>query len=238
MTIEGTFEVEPLGETVLLLRFGRDIDAALNARVHAAAALLLATDLPGVRDFVPAYATLALYYEPAVWEAGGAPPWRQLADAVRAVFAAPPLPAGTTPARIEIPVCYGGDAGPDLARVAAHCGLAADEVVARHCAGTYRVAMIGFAPGFPYLIGLDPALAVPRRDAPRLRVPAGSVAIGGAQAGIYPSELPGGWQLVGRTPLRLFDASRDPPALLAPGDEVRFVAIDAQRFAALGESSR
>jgi KipI family sensor histidine kinase inhibitor len=135
---------------------------------------------------------------------------------------------------VEIPVCYGGDFGPDLDALASHAKLTAADVIARHTAATYTVAMLGFAPGFPYLFGLDPALEMPRRASPRTRVPAGSVAIGGAQTGIYPSELPGGWQLIGRTPLALFDAQRDPPSLLMPGDRVRFVAIDAAALAVRG----
>ena len=124
--------------------------------------------------------------------------------------------------RIDIPVRYGGDDGPDLEAVARHACLDPEEVVRRHTGATYRVAMLGFAPGFPYLLGLDPALELPRRSEPRLRVPAGSVAIGGAQTGIYPRELPGGWHLIGCTPLHLFEPEREPPCLLAPGDEVRF----------------
>ncbi|WIG55610.1 MAG: Allophanate hydrolase 2 subunit 1 [Rhodanobacteraceae bacterium] len=136
---------------------------------------------------------------------------------------------------MAIPVCYGGDCGPDIDAIAEHAGLVRDEVIARHAAAEYTVAMLGFAPGFPYLLGLDAALHVPRRATPRTRVPAGSVAIGGAQTGIYPCELPGGWHLIGRTPLALFDPRRDPPCLLAPGDRVRFRAIDAGEFARLVE---
>lgn len=136
---------------------------------------------------------------------------------------------------IVIPVCYGDEFGPDLLEVAAHAGITHHEVVARHTATEYTVAMLGFAPGFPYLLGLDPALHVPRRANPRTRVPAGSVAIGGAQTGIYPRELPGGWHLIGRTPLTLFDPDRKPPCLLAPGDRVRFRAINADEFARLAE---
>lgn len=136
---------------------------------------------------------------------------------------------------VEIPVCYGGEYGPDLDALAEHARLSRDEVIGRHVAAGYTVAMLGFAPGFPYLLGLDPALHVPRRADPRTRVPAGSVAIGGAQTGIYPRELPGGWNLIGRTPLVLFDPDRDPPCLLAPGDRVRFCAISAEEFAALAE---
>ena len=136
-------------------------------------------------------------------------------------------------AQIDIPVCYDAEFAPDLAALAAHSGLSPDEVIARHQARTYQVAMIGFAPGFPYLLGLDPALAMPRLATPRMQVTAGSVGIGGAQAGIYPAESPGGWRIIGRTPLRLFDPAREEPALLAPGQSLRFVAINRSRFDAL-----
>jgi KipI family sensor histidine kinase inhibitor len=125
---------------------------------------------------------------------------------------------------VEIPVRYGSEHGPDLAALAAHAGLGEDDVIARHCAGEYRVAMLGFSPGFPYLLGLDPLLAMPRLDTPRTRVAAGSVGIGGAQTGIYPQAGPGGWRIIGRTALALFDPLHDPPTLLAPGDRVRFIA--------------
>jgi KipI family sensor histidine kinase inhibitor len=226
---------EPLGEATLLVRFGSRIDASLNARVHATVAALRAAALPGIDDIAPAYASLALHYRPAVWEDGGMYPWRNLADAVGAVLAHAPAPASASAhARtVVVPVRYGGDSGPDLEPLAARLGLSAQGLVERHAHGEYRVAMLGFAPGFPYLLGLDPALHAPRLANPRLRVPRGSVAIGGAQTGIYPSELPGGWQLIGRTPLALFDATREPACLLAAGDTVHFRAIDDVEFAAL-----
>jgi KipI family sensor histidine kinase inhibitor len=233
------FTIEPLGESALLLRFGTGLDPEANARVHAASATLRAAHLPGIVDIVPAYATLGLHYEPSAWlDAHGRPPWRNIAGAVKAIFRAPPAQAPRDAAAVEIPVCYGGAFGSDLELLARHARLEVAEVIARHTAATYRVAMLGFAPGFPYLFGLDPALQMPRRDSPRTRVPAGSVAIGGAQTGIYPSELPGGWQLIGRTPLVLFDARRDPPSLLMPGDRVRFVAIDAAEFAERERNAR
>jgi KipI family sensor histidine kinase inhibitor len=126
---------------------------------------------------------------------------------------------------VEIPVRYGGADALDLDAVAARAGLTCEEVIARHTAAEYRVAMLGFAPGFPYLLGLDPALAMPRLDTPRQHVAAGSVGIGGAQTGIYPRPGPGGWRIIGRTDAVLFDATRASPSLLAPGDRVRFVAV-------------
>ncbi|MCK9538577.1 5-oxoprolinase subunit PxpB [Dokdonella sp.] len=221
---------EPLGESVLLLRFGTGIDTALNARVHAAVAQLRQAGLAGVRELVPAYASLALHYAPAAWSDGQTPAWRRLAGAVRAILATPDVRSTAAPRSIDIPVCYGGAHGPDLDALARQAGLAPSQVIARHLAPDYQVAMLGFAPGFPYLLGLDPALHAPRRADPRVRVPAGSVAIGGAQTGIYPAELPGGWQLIGRTPLRLFDPAREPACLLGAGDRVRFLAIDPATF--------
>jgi len=229
----GEFALEPLGEKALVLRFGDRIDEAVNARVHAAAAALIAAAMPGVIDVVPAYATVAVHFEPSEWIAGGSEsPWQHFAQAVRSVVASASAVSSAPQSIIEIAVCYGGEYGPDLEGVARHCGLNEDEVIARHTAADYRVAMIGFAPGFPYLFGLDPSLRMPRRDSPRVRVPAGSVAIGGAQTGVYPSELPGGWQLIGRTPMILFDPTRTSPSLLAAGTRVRFRAIAASEFGA------
>jgi len=235
---DDAFTVEAIGETTLLIRFGDRIDYALNARVHEAAAILRSARLPGVVDLVPAYASLALEYAPLAWSDGEGLPWRQLSDAVHAVFASPPRQALADTASFDIPVVYGGAKGPDLDFVARHTGLGTADVIARHAASDYRVAMLGFAPGFPYLLGLDPALGTPRRQDPRTRVPRGSVAIGGAQTGIYPRELPGGWHLIGRTPLALFDARRASPCLLAAGDRVRFHAIDADEFDALEKDIR
>jgi KipI family sensor histidine kinase inhibitor len=217
--------IEPLGERALLLDFGNRIDPALNRRVHALARTLAAAALPGVRDIVPAYASLALHYEPRCWSDGAATtaPWQRFAHAVQALLGDDATAPQAALAPATIAVRYGGDDGPDLEVVAAHAGIGADEVVRRHVAAEYHVAMLGFAPGFAYLLGLDRRLDTPRRDEPRIRVPAGSVAIGGAQTGIYPRELPGGWQVIGRTAAILFDVARDPPALLQPGQPVRFV---------------
>ena len=233
------FVVESWSEDALLLRFGESIDIALNAEVHAAARVLSAAELPGVLDVAPAYASILLRFDPAARaDADGGPPHERLEQALRAVLRNAPPPARATHdagGLVEIPVCYGGEHGPDLEALAAHAGMEPGKAVARHGADVYTVAMLGFAPGFPYLLGLDPALHMPRRATPRTRVPAGSVAIGGAQTGIYPRELPGGWNLIGRTPLSLFDPRRGQPCLLAPADRVRFRAITAEEFSALAE---
>lgn len=218
--------VERLGEEALLLRLGEGIDPATNARVHAVAHRVRAEAPAWVRDVVPAYATLAVFVDLAALRDGDDPlavaeAW--LAPLAAEVADAPPAPAAG--AVREVPVRFGGADGPDLADVAAAAGLPVADAIDRFCAPPYQVAMLGFAPGFPYLLGLDPALAMPRLATPRTHVPSGSVAIGGAQAGIYPREGPGGWRLLGRTPVVLFDPGRASPAWLQPGERVRFVAL-------------
>ena len=222
-----TLQFEPLAEDALLLRVGECIDAAINARVHAIVDVVQ-RQWPQL-ECVPAYASVLLRFDARDWTEAHCTPHQALELALRNALA-----AGETsrrrPREQEIPVCYGGAGGPDLAAVAQSLDLSVDAVIARHAAADYRVAMIGFAPGFPYLLGLDPTLAMPRRHDPRQHVAAGSVGIGGAQTGIYPDQLPGGWQLIGRTPLRLFDVRSTPPSLLAAGDRVRLRAIDEAEF--------
>lgn len=226
---------EAIAEDALLLRFGERIDPITSAAVLAAAARLQQA-LPQLEG-VPAYASLLLRFDPPAWRKhGGASPHERVQAAVRAALASTEAIAAA-PRVVDIPVCYGGAFGPDLDALAVHAGLDAAAAIALHAAGDYRVAMLGFAPGFPYLLGLDERLAMPRRADPRQRVPTGSVAVGGNQTGIYPAELPGGWQLIGRTPLRLFDAGAETPALLRPGDCVRFRAIDADAFHRFAEAA-
>ncbi len=231
--MSGLRAMEPLGDSAVLLHFGDRIDAAVNAEVHAAARHLAALALPGIVELVPAYASLAVVFDPAQWQADGATPAQHCVAALTRAFAAPPAATRESAALVEIPVCYGGEYGPDLAAAAQRSRIGVEEFIARHAAAEYRVAMLGFAAGFPYLLGLDERLQQPRRASPRTRVPAGSVAIGGLQTGVYPRELPGGWNLIGRTPLTLFDAQTTPPNRLAAGQRVRFRAIGAAEFAAL-----
>ncbi|HEX8849075.1 MAG TPA: 5-oxoprolinase subunit PxpB [Gemmatimonadaceae bacterium] len=213
----------PLGDRALVLRLGERADEPTFDRVRSCAARLAGAHR-AILDVVPAYTTVTVHYDPSRVESTSEPPHRALAAALEPLIhddAHPPLIART----VEIPVCYEGDLAPDLDEVARHTGLDAQEVIALHSGATYVVRMIGFLPGFPYLAGLDPRLATPRRAEPRTRVAAGSVGIGGEQTGIYPVTSPGGWRLIGRTPLALFDARREPGALLAVGDTLRFHAI-------------
>lgn len=216
-------------DDALLVRFGTEISVAHHRRVRSLTAALERAALPAVRNLHPAYASLLIRFDPLRSDHAA------IEAAVRGLLDA--LEAPAAPRAIEIPVCYGGEFGPDLAAVAEHCRLEPQEVIARHSAPEYLVYFLGFSPGFPYLGGMDAALATPRLPAPRTRVPAGSVAIGGAQTGVYPVATPGGWRLIGRTPLRLFDSERPEPALVRMGDQVRFVPIDAAECARL-ESDR
>ena len=227
-------QFEPLGDDALLVRFGERIDADLNLQVHQLSARLRDRAPRWLRDLVPAYASLAVFFDAG--QGLDTDPHALVRQVIETLMSAPssrPVADGTLH---EIPVCYGGEYGEDLADAARTLGLDTASLIARHSAPVYTVAMIGFAPGFPYLLGLDPALALPRLATPRTRVPAGSVAIGGAQAGLYPRESPGGWRLLGRTPSVLFDAERAQPALLQPGDRVRFVPIDEAAFRRLTDA--
>jgi KipI family sensor histidine kinase inhibitor len=205
----------PLTDSSILLRLGESIDPALNQRVHSLAARLAADPLAGVIETVPGYASLTVHYDPLICTHA------QVADWLSAHLAAETQTSAARPARlVEIPIVYDG---PDLGYVAEHCQMSIPEVIRAHSQAEYRVAMMGFLPGFPYLSGLPEQLRVPRHATPRTHVPLGSVAIAGAQAGVYPQESPGGWQLIGSTSLTLHDPQRTPPFLLAPGDTVRFI---------------
>lgn len=229
MTSHDEPRFEAIADDALLLRIGDRIDPLINARVHALCGRIRAQRPFWLRELVPAYASIGVFFDPLQVDMKAAVEWlRAQLDALPIDAVPTDALAETKTARtVEIPVVYGGEAGPDLDSAAAELGITPRQLAQRHAAGEYVVAMIGFAPGFPYLLGLDPALALPRLATPRTSVPAGSVGIGGAQTGLYPRESPGGWRVLGRTPLTLFDPSREPPALLAPGDRVRFVAVDA-----------
>jgi inhibitor of KinA len=211
--------IESLGDTTILVRFGEVISRELNERVLALADDLDRHPIEAQRDVVPAFSSLAVIYDPLIRSHS------EIEEELRTRVAGLTGTLERSPRQHEIPVCYDPEVAPDLVHVAEHAGLAVDEVIAIHSAAVYRVYMIGFTPGFPYLGGLDPRLEMPRRSTPRVHVPAGSVAIGGAQTGIYPDTSPGGWWIIGCTPTPLFDPMNTPPSTLAPGDLVRFRPI-------------
>jgi len=229
----------PLGDVAVVVTLGERIDESTLRRVRALANALLARTDAGVVDVVPAYTTVTVFYETT----GSSPesPYARMCRLISECAAHTSSRHETSPAAerrrptrnaktIEIPVCYGGDWGPDLESLARNAKLTIDDAIELHTKADYRVCAIGFTPGFPYLSGLPDKLHAPRRPTPRMRVPAGSVGIGGMQTGVYSLPTPGGWQLIGRTPLALFAVDREAPALLQVGDEVKFRAISAEEF--------
>jgi inhibitor of KinA len=216
--------VVALGDSALLVEFENRIDASINDRCIALAEVLEARRIGGVLDIVPAYRTVAVYFDPL--KTDGAALRRELDQAVGSAA----LPAAAPRPTIRVPVCYGAADGPDIGEVASFAASSEDEVVTLHTNATYRVFMLGFSPGFAYMGPVAARIAAPRRATPRTAVPAGSIGIAGQQTGIYPSETPGGWQLVGRTPLRVFDATRMPPSLFRAGDTVQFFAIGRDQW--------
>ena len=219
----------PLGDCAAYVEFSETLDLQVNAIVQRLAAAVRARGVPWLRDIVPALGGLALHFDPGHSELPAAA--LEASAALVDECLRKGLPELEAVGReIELPVCYEREFALDLEDVAARAGLMPDEVVRRHAAREYHVLMMGFAPGLPYLGGLDPKLAVPRRATPRAEVPAGSIAIANEQSVAYPYAIPGGWSVIGRTPLVLFDARRDPPSLLAPGDRVRIVPIARAEF--------
>ena len=216
--------IAPAGDSALLLEFPQRIDPVINARAILLAERLRRRCGTAVRDAVVGYATVTVYFDPLVVDAA----WleAEMRDAVLAPDDAPTAAATAT----EVPVCYDAELGPDLADVAAFGGLAAEDVIALHAGAEYRVYMVGFVPGFAYMAPVDPRIAAPRRSSPRRSVPMGSVAIAGLQTGIYPAVTPGGWNIVGRTPLKPYDPSRRNPLLFRPGDRVRFRPISREIY--------
>jgi KipI family sensor histidine kinase inhibitor len=217
----------PAGDSAIVVEFGDGIDARTNARVRLLQRALEAGAPAGIVETVPTYRSLMVHYDPMVLT-------REALDHVIITTSGRlPEEIREMARTVEIPVKYGGEAGPDLADVAAAAGVDEQAVVELHAGGDYVVFMLGFMPGFPYLGGLPSDIATPRLASPRVAVPAGSVGIAGAQTGIYPTESPGGWRLIGRTPVRLFDPRRSPPALLEAGDHVRFVSVGQAHYDAI-----
>lgn len=218
------------GDQGVVVEFGEAIDPAINRRVRDLFLALDAHPVAGIVDLVPTYRSLLITYDPLVLPADRL---REALDARLARLAATPAPS---PRVLEVPTAYGGAFGPDLAFVATHNGLSEQDVVAIHSGTDYLVYMMGFSPGFPYLGGMSERIATPRLKTPRTAIPAGSVGIAQTQTGIYPVESPGGWQLIGRTPVALFDAGRQPPVFVEAGDYIRFRPISVREYDELAEA--
>ena len=223
-SLEGPLRIVAAGDAALVVELPPRIDPAINARLVAMADALRARCGSAVQDAVVGYCTLTIYFDPFQVD----PRWLEgEVLAVSREMETAPMPEG---ALVEIPVCYGGELGPDLDDVAERIGCSAAEVIELHTAREYRVYVVGFVPGFAYMASVDERLALPRRSTPRTKVPAGSVAIAAGQTGIYPVETPGGWHILGRTPVQPFDPHRAQPVLLEPGDRVKFVPIAREEF--------
>lgn len=207
--------LKPLGDSSILIQLGDAIDPALNARVHALSAIL--QTIPAITETVPAYCTLLVHYDPLKST------YNEIKKLIEEKLARVDDSTHRPSRRLEIPVLYGGASGPDLEPAATTLALSPSELIRLHSEREYTVYMMGFTPGFPYLGIINEKLTLPRMSTPRTRVPAGSVAIAGSQTGIYPVDSPGGWHILGHTPLKLFDPTSDNPFLFAPGDTVKFI---------------
>lgn len=212
------------GDGAVCVEFGQQIDDAVNARVNGLYQKLFSHPIAGVTESIPTFRSLLVCYDPLRIRYG------KLIRLLKKYAADIPDVVEGEKHVVEIPVCYEAEYAPDMGHVTSHTGLSAEEVIALHCGRDYRIHMLGFLPGFPYLGGMDERLATPRLKSPRTRIEAGSVGIGGSQTGIYPLPSPGGWQLIGRTPLKLYDPQRDKPVLYKAGDYIRFVQISKEQF--------
>jgi KipI family sensor histidine kinase inhibitor len=222
----------PASDTALLAVLSAEPSENATAAVLALREALAASPPRGLVDLRPAYSSLLVVFDPRATSHG------EIERAVTPLLPPPGLALEAAGRTVEVPVCYEGECAPDLADVARKADLTTEEAVALHAGAAYRVAFLGFSPGFAYLLGLPPSLATPRLPAPRLRVPAGSVGIAGGQTGLYPRATPGGWRLVGRTPVSLFDPGRESASLLLPGDAVRFVPVSRHDFDLLARGAR
>lgn len=229
--------VAPLGDQSLFVTLGEDISPDTHRLVRTLTEGLENRQFPWIDEIVPSYTGVAVYYDAykLYSEFPDASPYGTAATSLSEFISTLKEETTTEERIVEVPVCYGGDYGPDLSVVAEENGLKEEEVITLHSSINYLVYMLGFAPGFPFLGGMDERIATPRKESPRLRVPSGSVGIAGSQTGVYPVDTPGGWQLIGRTPLVLFNAEETPPSYIQPGDRVKFYSVSPEEFKRLEE---
>ena len=217
--------ISPVGDCAISIDFGQVIDPKINRHIRQTIERIQALQLDGIIELVPTYCALLVQYDAMLYS------YVDMCNIIESTFSESVTDNGNeTVTVIEIPTVYGGEFGPDLGFVASHNSLTEDEVVAIHSGTDYLVYMLGFIPGFTYLGGMDPRIATPRLSSPRTLIPAGSVGIAGEQTGTYPSDSPGGWQIIGRTPVTMYDMSKEQAALLSAGDYVRYVPIDEAEY--------
>ncbi len=214
----------PAGDSALAVEFGNTIDPDINDQVHALAQKLTEANLPGILELVPTFRSLLIHYNPSLMT------YSSLAETVQQLEKAAVSTKTARKRILEIPCCYGSHFGPDLADMEQYTGLSRDEIIERHSSVDYKVYMLGFLPGFVYLGGLDKKLEMPRLATPRVKIPQGAVGIGGSQTGVYPLESPGGWRLIGGTPVDFYDPDREEPVLCHAGDYIRFVPITSTDY--------
>lgn len=217
----------PAGDQALVMELGDTFEEACSMAIRSLVASIRAEQVPGVTETIPSYRSILVLYDPMV---SG---FDVLVQALSSLFSRLDVHAAPKGDVLVVPVLYGGEVGPDLPFVAEHAGMSEEQVVAVHASRDYLIYMLGFTPGFTYLGGMDERIATPRLERPRERIPAGSVGIAGKQTGIYPIDSPGGWRLIGLTPMRLYDPHRDPPILPSVGGYIRFRRIDGNEFGAI-----
>ncbi|WP_261129954.1 5-oxoprolinase subunit PxpB [Bacillus sp. Marseille-Q3570] len=229
------YELHPLGDSAVIINLDDKITEETHILVRNISIFLEEQPLPGMVEFVPAFTSVTVFYDPlnVLHESKAQKtksPYELICHTIEQAMTRIGAENEGETRTVEIPVCYGGEFGPDLEYVAKYNSLTKEEVIDIHTETDYLVYMIGFAPGFPYLGGMSEKIAAPRKESPRLKIPEGSVGIAGSQTGIYPIETPGGWQLIGQTPRKLFDIEQDPPTLLRAGDKIRFHPISSEEF--------
>lgn len=217
------------GDSALLVEFGKEISPEINQRISAVVQLMKEQHIEGLVDMIPAFCSLLINYDPRVIS------YEEIRERVERLIKVDIKSENGKKKVFEIPVCYGGEYGQDLANIAAHAGLSEEEVIEIHSSQDYLIYMLGFLPGFTYLGGLDERIHTPRLANPRIKINAGSVGIGGSQTGIYPVDSPGGWQLMGMTPVKTYDPERETPILVEAGDYIRFVPITEEEYKRIQE---
>lgn len=212
------------GDSALLVEFGKEINKEINQKITAVVKIIKEQQIEGIVELIPSFCALVINYDPRVIS------YDEIKKRVESIFELD-IAVGETKKRVfEIPVCYGGEYGPDIENIAKNAGLSVEEVIKIHSSRDYLIYMLGFLPGFCYLGGLDERIHTPRLANPRLKINAGSVGIGGSQTGIYPLDSPGGWQLMGMTPVKTYDPDREVPILVEAGDYIRFIPVDEEEY--------
>jgi inhibitor of KinA len=231
-------EIKPLSESAVAVYFGNEITLHIHQKVRALSTYLEEKPFSGLVEWIPAFTSVTVFFDPAKIRLESGNPSTFVCSILRKILLDLQVQQTKRAREVTIPVCYGGEFGPDIEIVAEYNQLSVEEVIQIHSTGEYIVYMLGFAPGFPYLGGLSDQLATPRKKNPRLEIPPGAVGIGGAQTGVYTISTPGGWQLIGQTPVPLFLPDEDPPSYLQAGDIVRFQPISAREYAAYKEGEK